>query len=57
MPIYDYKCEKCGKHQEQIVKNSDVEVTCKYCGHDKLTKQVSTGTNFKLMGSGWSGSN
>lgn len=57
MPIYDYKCDKCEKSQEQIVKNSEVEVKCKYCGHTKMTRQVSTGTNFKLMGRGWSGQN
>ena len=57
MPIYEYICDKCKANQEHIVKNDTVKVKCKDCGHDKLTRQVSSGTNFKLMGSGWSRSN
>lgn len=57
MPIYEYKCNECDEMQEHIVKNSEVEVKCKKCGTTKLTRQVSTGTNFKLMGGGWSGQN
>lgn len=54
MPIYDYKCEKCEKVQEHLVKNSEVTPPCKHCGAiNQLTRQVSTGTNFKLVGGGW----
>ena len=57
MPIYEYKCDKCDEVSEYIVKNSDVKVECKKCGHKKMTRRVSTGTNFKLMGEGWTGQN
>lgn len=53
MPIYEYTCNKCGEVQEHIVKKADTEVACKKCGHHKLDRHVSTGTNFKLMGRGW----
>ena len=57
MPIYEYECKECKVLQEFIVKNEHVKVECKKCGSTDMKKQVSTGTNFKLMGSGWHGSN
>ena len=32
MPLFEYKCEKCGKETEEFVKNCDVEVKCPVCG-------------------------
>ena len=57
MPIYEYECEGCNLLQEFIVKNEHIKVECKKCGGNDMKKQVSTGTNFKLMGRGWHGSN
>jgi putative FmdB family regulatory protein len=53
MPIYDYKCNKCGAISEHIVKNDKVKVACKGCGGKRVKRMVSAGTNFKLMGRGW----
>lgn len=55
MPIYEYVCQKCSEKQEHIVKNYDVDVNCKKCGHDKLSRLFPIKTNFKLIGSGWYG--
>ena len=57
MPMYEYICDKCKSTQDHIVKSVDVKVKCKDCGHSKLTRKFPTGTNFKLMGGGWTGSN
>lgn len=52
MPIYEYRCEKCGSHIEVIQKLSDPPLKrCKKC-RGKLVKAVSR-TSFQLKGSGW----
>jgi putative FmdB family regulatory protein len=52
MPIYEYRCEKCGTHFEVIQKFSDKPL--KFCSNCKgrLTKLISQ-TSFQLKGSGW----
>ena len=52
MPIYEYRCEKCGSHREVIQKFSDKPL--KFCSNCKgrLTKLISQ-TSFQLKGSGW----
>jgi len=52
MPIYEYRCEKCGSHFEVIQKFSDKPL--KFCSNCKgrLTKLISQ-TSFQLKGSGW----
>lgn len=57
MPMYEYICVKCKTHQDHIVKDMNEPVKCKECGHDKMERMFPTGTNFKLMGSGWNGRN
>jgi len=54
MPIYEYKCKKCGEHSEYIQKFSDSPITdCKKCGTTgALEKHMSLGS-FHLKGSGW----
>jgi len=52
MPIYKYKCEKCGSQVEVIQKISDAPLKrCSKC-RGKLEKLVSR-TSFQLKGSGW----
>lgn len=52
MPIYEYKCTKCGNIIEEIQKFSDAPLTkCTKC-KGKLKKLMSKNT-FKLKGTGW----
>lgn len=53
MPIYAYRCEDCGFHQDVLRKMSDpLLVSCPSCGEPKFRKQV-TAAGFQLKGSGW----
>lgn len=53
MPIYEYRCQNCGKELEVIQKISDSPLTdCPECGKNSLTKVISS-TQFQLKGSGW----
>lgn len=52
MPIYEYKCQKCGAHLEVMQKMSDEPLKRHgKCG-GKLEKQWSA-TGFQFKGSGW----
>ncbi len=52
MPIYEYKCKKCGNEFEVFHKASDTEVkSCKFC-RGPVHKLVSL-SSFQLQGSGW----
>jgi len=52
MPIYEYKCRKCGNQFEVFRGVSDPEVkSCKFC-KGKVQKLVSL-SSFSLKGSGW----
>ena len=52
MPIYEYKCRKCGNQFEVFQGISDPEVkSCKFC-KGKVHKLVSL-SSFSLKGSGW----
>lgn len=52
MPIYEYKCEKCGKEHEVMQKMTAKPLTvCQSCG-GRLKKLISN-TSFVLKGSGW----
>ncbi len=42
MPIFDYKCEKCGATFEKLVPHADDKVECEKCGSKKVAKQLST---------------
>ncbi len=42
MPIFEYKCAKCGSEFEEIVlDNGDAPVVCPDCGSDKTDKLIS----------------
>ena len=52
MPIYEYKCSKCGKVFEVIQKISDEPLSrCKFC-KGKVDRLISN-SSFQLKGSGW----
>ena len=52
MPIYEYKCRKCGKQYELFQHMTDpVAKTCKFC-KGPVSKLISM-TSFHLKGSGW----
>src|SRR5664280_1084374 len=52
MPIYEYKCRKCGKQFEAFQGITDPELkSCKFC-KGKVHKLVSL-SSFSLKGSGW----
>ena len=52
MPIYEYKCDKCGKDFEVFQGISDPPVAaCRFC-KGRVRKQMSL-SSFQLKGSGW----
>lgn len=53
MPIYEYKCGKCGHDFETLQRISDAPLTeCPACGEPALKKLVSAAA-FRLKGGGW----
>jgi putative FmdB family regulatory protein len=53
MPIYEYKCDKCGNEFEQMRSFSDASAAiCPACGGPDTHRLVSR-TSFVLKGSGW----
>jgi putative FmdB family regulatory protein len=52
VPIYEYKCSKCGEIFEAFQKINDEPLEhCKYC-KGKVERLLSQ-TSFQLKGSGW----
>jgi len=52
MPIYEYKCQQCGKHHEVMQKITEKPLKkCPDCGGE-MKKMISS-TSFVLKGSGW----
>lgn len=41
MPMFEYKCQDCGKQFETLLKNRQETVTCE-CGSQNLTKLLSS---------------
>ncbi|MFO8049481.1 MAG: zinc ribbon domain-containing protein [Desulfosudaceae bacterium] len=42
MPIYEFKCDKCGREFEELVMVSSRDKTrCPDCGHTKVKKLIS----------------
>lgn len=53
MPIYEYRCERCGHEMETMQKMSDPALTtCPECKEEALRKLISA-AGFHLKGSGW----
>lgn len=42
MPLYEYKCKKCGHAFEALVVNSSAKPKCIKCGAASVEKQLST---------------
>jgi len=56
MPIYEYKCQKCGFLIEKIQKINDPPLekcTLEECSPKGTLKKVISKTSFQLKGSGW----
>jgi len=52
MPIYEYKCSKCGHIQEAWQKFSDPPLEgCEVCGSP--VKKIISNNTFHLKGTGW----
>lgn len=52
MPVYEYKCGKCGEQFEVMQKITDSPLTvCDSCGGE--LKKLITNTSFVLKGGGW----
>lgn len=52
MPIYEYKCRKCGKVFEMFQRITDDPATsCQFCKGP--VKKLMSQTTFHLKGSGW----
>lgn len=53
MPVYEYKCNACGREFEVQQRMSDPELTdCEVCGKKALERLISR-TAFTLKGGGW----
>ena len=53
MPIYAYRCEKCGHELEKIQKMDDKPLRkCPECKKLKL-KKIMSASGFRLKGTGW----
>lgn len=52
MPIYEYRCDKCGIEKEYLQKVSDAPISACPCGESTMTKLISA-AGFQLKGSGW----
>lgn len=53
MPVYEYRCNACGREFEYQQRMSDPEkTTCESCGQEKLERLISR-TAFQLKGGGW----
>jgi putative FmdB family regulatory protein len=53
MPIYEYQCQQCQHHLEQLQRMSDDPLTdCPACGKPSLRRLISAAA-FRLKGGGW----
>tara|TARA_B100001173_G_C15940003_1_gene526652 strand:+ start:768 stop:1058 length:291 start_codon:yes stop_codon:yes gene_type:complete len=53
MPIYEYKCLKCGHQFEVIQRFSDNPVEICPCGKKNKVEKLVSAPSFRLKGGGW----
>ncbi|MGV3621488.1 MAG: FmdB family zinc ribbon protein [Archangium sp.] len=54
MPIYEYRCQKCGKELEVMHKVSDpAPAVCPECKAEGSLERLVSRTSFQLKGGGW----
>ena len=52
MPIYDYKCQDCGKVSELFLRSADSEdIKCPDCGSKNLEKLISASYMIRMNAS------
>ncbi|MCX6583457.1 MAG: zinc ribbon domain-containing protein [Candidatus Aminicenantes bacterium] len=51
MPIYEYKCNRCGETSEILLKRTNAAVVCPQCDSGDLTKLISAPGAVKVKGS------
>ncbi|NWF85156.1 MAG: zinc ribbon domain-containing protein [Bryobacteraceae bacterium] len=44
MPMYEYRCEECGRLYEQLrrMSDADADLTCPHCGSTQVKRQWSS---------------
>jgi len=57
VPIYDFKCEKCGRKFERIVKMDETMIDCDGCGYLAGKVKSLSRSNFHLKGKCWAKDN
>lgn len=51
MPIFSFKCKKCNKEEDRLVKRSDIDTQkCSTCGELMLKEDKIMSTTFNLKG-------
>ncbi|MCC6334148.1 MAG: zinc ribbon domain-containing protein [Myxococcales bacterium] len=54
MPIYEYRCQKCGHELEVMQKVSDpAPEPCPKCGAAQALERLMSRSSFQLKGGGW----
>ena len=48
MPIFDYRCSRCGTVSELIVRGADCDVKCPHCGSSDMERMVSASYSIKM---------
>lgn len=51
MPIYEYKCNRCGETSEILLKSMNSRVVCPQCDSGDLTKLISVPGAVMVKGS------
>ena len=61
MPIYEYRCEGCGKHWEETLSMADCRVPiskgCRFCEEEGNVKRVFPQPRLKFTGDGFDSTN
>ena len=56
MPIYEFRCNCCGKKLTKLMKMSDCDVNELTCECGETASKVPSLSGFELKGGGWYGS-